>query len=174
MATLATIMDRFTTANSASGDCSRTRVLDNEDPFEVPRFPNEDVYLYVKHIDNSRVFREADPAARKTCWRLIGSSFAFAVLVIALLLPQLNRMMAGYRLEALRQERQRLELDRASLELAETKLVSPARLEELARVQRFVDPAPEAVVYLDGNKSDAILAKKQNPLADAHGSEPRP
>jgi hypothetical protein len=30
----------------------------------------------------------------------------------------------------------------------------------LARTQRFVDPAPEAVVYLDGSKSDAILAKK--------------
>jgi cell division protein FtsL len=166
MATLATRMDRFTTANSAPGDSSRTRVLDNGDPFEVPQFPNEDVYLYVKHIDNSRVLREADPAARKACWRLIGSSFAFAVLVIGLLLPSLNRLMAGYRMEALRQERQRLELDQASLELAETRLLSPARLEELARTQRFVDPAPEAVVYLDANKSDAILAKKQNPLPE--------
>ena len=159
MATLA-MLDRFTTANGASGDASRTRVLDSEQRYAVPQFPNEDVYLYVKHIDNSRVLREADPAARKTCWRLIGSSFAFAVLVIGLLLPSLNRMMAGYRMEALRQERQRLELDRASLELAETKLLSPARLEELARTQRFVDPAPEAVVYLDANKSDQILAKK--------------
>jgi hypothetical protein len=160
MATLATIMDRFTTANGANGDSSRTRVMENEDPFVVPQFPNEDVYLYIKHIDNSRVLREVDPAARKVCWRLIGSSFAFAVLVIGLLLPSLNQLMAGYRMEALRQERQRLELDRASLELAETKLLSPARLEELARMQRFVDPAPEAVVYLDGNKSDQILAKK--------------
>jgi hypothetical protein len=159
MATLA-MLDRFTTANGASGDSSRTRVLDSEQRYAVPQFPNEDVYLYVKHIDNSRVLREADPAARKACWRLIGSSFAFAVLVIGLLLPSLNRMMAGYRMEALRQERQRLELDRASLELAETKLLSPARLEELARTQRFVDPAPEAVVYLDANKSDQILAKK--------------
>jgi hypothetical protein len=167
-------MDRFTTADRASGDSSSTRVLDNGDPFEVPQFPNEDVYLYVKHIDNSRVLREADPTARKVCWRVIGSSFAFAVLVIGLLLPSLNQLMAGYRMEALRAERQRLELDRASLELAETKLLSPARLEELARMQRFVDPAPEAVVYLDGNKSDQILAKKQNPLADARGSEPRP
>jgi hypothetical protein len=160
MATLATKLDRFTTPTGASGDSSRTRVLDNEHRFEVPQFPNEDVYLYIKHIDNSRVHREADPAARKVCWRLIGSSFAFAVLVIGLLLPSLNRLMAGYKMEALRQERQRLELDRASLELAETKLLSPARLEELARMQRFVDPAPEAVVYLDGNKSDQILAKK--------------
>jgi hypothetical protein len=158
MATLATAVDRFRVANGYSGSSS-TRVLENEHPFEVPQFPNEDVYFYVKHIDNSRVLREADPQARKTCWRLIGSSFAFAVLVIGLLLPSVNRLMAGYKLEALRQERQRLELDRASLELAETKLLSPARLEELARMQRFVDPAPEAVVYLDNAKSDGVLAK---------------
>jgi hypothetical protein len=158
MATLATMLDRFTTPHDPGG--ARSRVLAHEDPFEVPSFPNEDVYLYIKHIDNSRVLREADPAARKICWRLIGSSFAFAVVVIALLLPTLNRLMAGYKMEALRQERQRLELDRAGLELQETRLLSPARLEELARIQRFVDPAPEAVVYLDGAKSDAILAKK--------------
>jgi cell division protein FtsL len=150
------MLDRFTT----HGVDGRPHYLGNEDPFEVPAFPNEDVYFYVKHIDNSRVLREADPAARQICWRVIGSSFAFAVVVIALLLPSLNRLMAGYKMEALRQERQRLELDRASLELAETKLLSPARLEQLARMQRFVDPAPEAVVYLDANKSDQILAKK--------------
>jgi hypothetical protein len=159
MATLATILDRFTTPRDTEG-AARPRMLESEDRFLVPSFPNEDVYLYVKHIDNSRVLREADPAARQVCWKLIGSSLAFAVVVIALLLPSLNRLMAGYKLEALRQERQRLELDRASLELAETKLLSPARLEELARIQRFVDPAPEAVVYLDGAKSDRILAKK--------------
>jgi cell division protein FtsL len=152
------MLDRFTTHHDA-GD-GRPRVLSNENPYEVPAFPNEDVYLYVKHIDNTRVLREADPAARKICWRVIGSSFIFAMVVIALLLPTLNRLMAGYKMETLRQERQRLDLDRASLELEETKLLSPARLEQLARMQRFVDPAPEAVVYLEGAKSDAILAKK--------------
>jgi cell division protein FtsL len=158
MATLATRLDRFTPSGDARD--ARPHFLAGEDPFEVPAFPNEDVFLHVKRIDNSRVLREADPAARKVCWRLIGSSFAFAIVVIALLLPTLNRLMAGYKMETLRQERQRLELDRAALELQETKLLSPARLEELARIQRFVDPAPEAVVYLDGAKSDQILAKK--------------
>ena len=158
MATLAARWDRFNASyNPRDG---RPRVLANEDPYEVPAFPNEDVFLYVKHIDNTRVLREADPSARKICWGVIGSSFAFAIVVIALLLPTLNRLMAGYKLEALRHESQRLELDRAALELEETKLLSPARLEELARMQRFVDPAPEAVVYLDGAKTDQILAKK--------------
>lgn len=137
----------------------RARVVELEDSFEVPVFPNEDVYFHVKRIVNTGVLREADPAARKACWRMIGYSFVLATLVISLLLPTLYQLMAGYRMEALRQERQRLELDRAGLELAESRLLSPARLEELAKMQRFVDPAPDSVVYLE-NKSDQILAKK--------------
>jgi cell division protein FtsL len=160
MATLATILDRFTTAQDLEQGSPRARILQEEDRYAVPLFPNEDVYLYLKRIDNSGVAREADPAVPGRCWRLIGSSFAVATVVIALLLPTLYGVMAGYRLEALRQEKQRLELNRAALELEEAKLLSPARLEELARMQRFVDPAPEAVVYLEDKSSDRILAKK--------------
>ena len=159
MATLATILDRFITAKSLDQAAPRTRVLEHEDPFEVPAFPNEDVYFYVKHINNSHVLREADPAARRTCWKLIGSSLTIATLVIGLLLPGLYGLVAGYRLEALRQEKDRLMLDRANLEYQESKLLDPARLEELAKLQQFVDPASTKVVYLD-EKSDQVLAKK--------------
>ena len=159
MATLANILDRFTSPRTVEQPATRARLLEPEDPFAVPAFPNEDVYFFVKNIANSGVVRVADPAARKACWRMIGYSFVLAILVISLLLPTLYELMAGYRMEALRQEKDRLELDRAALELQETKLESPARLEELARMQRFVDPAPESVVYLD-MKSDTILAKK--------------
>jgi hypothetical protein len=159
MATLANILDRFAAPKSLEQPAPRARILEEVDPFEVPPFPNEDVYFYVKRIDNARVLRESDPAARKVCWRLIGTSFAVAVVVIGLLLPTLYGLIAGYRMEALRQERQRLDLDRASLELAEAKLLSPARLEELARIQQFIDPAPQKVVYLD-NKSEQKLAQR--------------
>ncbi|HTA72018.1 MAG TPA: hypothetical protein VK776_27235 [Bryobacteraceae bacterium] len=159
MATLANILDRFATPKAFEQTAQRARVLEEVDPFEIPPFPNEDVYFYVKRIDNARVLRESDPAARRVCWRLIGTSFAIAVVVIGLLLPTLYGLIAGYRMEALRQERQRLDLDRASLELAEAKLLSPARLEELARIQQFIDPAPQKVVYLD-NKSEQKLAQR--------------
>ena len=159
MATLANILDRFATPKAFEQTAPRARVLEEVDPFEVPPFPNEDVYFYVKRIDNARVLRESDPAARKVCWRLIGTSFAVAVVVIGLLLPTLYGLIAGYRMEALRQERQRLDLHRASLELSEAKLLSPARLEELARIQQFIDPAPQKVVYLD-NKSEQKLAQR--------------
>ncbi len=160
MATLAPRLDRFTAATRFEQEMPRPRLLEEEDRYAIPRFPNDDVYLFVKRIDNSRVTREADPGAPQMCWRMIGSCLAAAVLVISLLLPTLYGLMAGYRLEALRQEKQRLELDRAALDLQETKLLSPARLEELAKRQRFVDPASENVVYLDEKSSDRILAKK--------------
>jgi hypothetical protein len=159
MATLATILDRFITAKSLDQAAPRTRVLEHEDPFEVPAFPNEDVYFYIKRINNAHVLREADPAARRACWKLIGSSLTIAALVIGLLLPGLYGLVAGYRLEALRQEQNRLTLDRATLEYQESKLLDPARLEELAKMQQFVDPEPTKVVYLD-SKSDTVLAQK--------------
>ena len=108
MATFATNLNRFTAAKSFEQEAPRPRILEEEDRYEVPLFPNEDVFLYVKHINNSRVAREADPAAGAHCWRLIGSSLAVATLLIGLLLPTLYGLMAGYRLEALHQEKKRI------------------------------------------------------------------
>jgi cell division protein FtsL len=156
MATLATIFDWLTAVKGAERTSPRTRAFEEADLFEAPPFPNEDVYLYVKRIDNSRVALETDPAARRICWRMIASTFGIVAMVIVLLLPALNRVVAGYEVEKLRNDRERLELNRASLELQESKLSSPERLEELAKSQRFEDPGPNRVVYLE-NKRDGVL-----------------
>jgi hypothetical protein len=116
----------------------------------VRPFANEDIFFYVKRIDNSRVVRAADPQAREACWKLIGSVVAAAVLLIAVLLPGAYSLLAGFQIQTLRQEANRLANERVSLELKEADLLSPARMEEMARAQQFVDPAPQKVVYLDG------------------------
>jgi hypothetical protein len=118
----------------------------------VRPIPNDDVYFFEKTIDNSRVIRQADPTAGRACWKVIGTTLAGSVLMIALLLPTLYSLLAGYQIEALRQERQRLENELAALDFAEAKLISPERLEALARMQQFVDPAPQSVVYLEGKE----------------------
>lgn len=157
MATLATIFDRIFAARDY--DRAAPRVVVDEDPCMLRTFPNEDVYFFVKKIDNSEVVRESDPAAGGVCWRVIGSCVAAAVLLIAVFLPSLYGLVSGYKIEALRQERQRLEIERSSLQLEESKLMSPARLEELARRQQFIDPAPQKVVYLD-DKPEGTLARR--------------
>jgi cell division protein FtsL len=122
----------------------------------VRAFANEDVFFYVKKIDNSRLVREADPASRGKCWKLIGSVVGAAVLLTCVLLPSAYGLMAGYQIQSLRQESQRLANEQASLELKEAQLLSPARMEKLAREQQFVDPAPQKVVYLDNSQQGTL------------------
>jgi hypothetical protein len=126
----------------------------------VRAFANEDIYFFVKRIDNSRVVRQADPRAGGVCWKMIGSVGAAALLLIGVLLPSAYGLLAGYQIQSLRSEARRLSGEQASLELQEAKLVSPARMEELARQQQFIDPEPEKVVYLD-SKDGSSLALNQ-------------
>ena len=160
MATLATVLDKLFESGvnkaAAAAPMAGTRA-------PVRPFANEDVYFYVKRIDNSRVVRAADPQARQDCWKLIGSVVAAAALLIGVLLPSAYSLVAGREIQSLRQESVRLANERASLELEEAKLLSPARMEELARIQQFVDPAPQKVVYLD---ADSNVHVAQNAARD--------
>ena len=155
MATLATVLDKFF-ENGMNRTAGAARIAEPSTP--VRPFANEDIFFYVKRIDNSRVVRAADPQARQVCWRMIGSVVAAAVLLVAVLLPGAYSLLAGYQIQTLRQNANRLVNERASLELQEAELLSPARMEELARIQQFVDPPPQTVVYLDG-QPDVQVAK---------------
>jgi cytochrome c-type biogenesis protein CcmH/NrfG len=159
MATLATVLDKLFESQINRAGASAHNA---ESSAPVRPFPNEDIFFRVKRIDNSRVVRAADPQAREACWKLIGSVVAAAVLLVAVLLPGAYSLMAGYQIQTLRQAAHRLANERASLELQEAELLSPARMEELARMQQFVDPPPQKVVYLDG-QGDAQVAQNAVP-----------
>jgi hypothetical protein len=124
-------------------------------------FANEDIYFFVKRIDNTRVVREADPQARGTCWKLIGSVVSAVVLLIFVLLPSAYGLLAGYQIQTLRQDSERLATEQASLELTEAKLLSPARMEELARLQQFIDPPAQKVVYLENAQAGTVAMNKK-------------
>lgn len=157
MATLADVWSRMfaqgmeRAAEAARGEDSSARLR---------AFANEDILFYVKRHDNRSVVRAADPAARGRCWKLIGSVVGAAVLLIGVLLPNAYGLMAGFQIQSLRREGQRLATDQASLELREAALLSPARIQELARQQQFVDPAPSKVLYLDGAQSALAMNGK--------------
>jgi hypothetical protein len=124
-------------------------------------FANDDIYFFVKPIDNRSVVRQADPQARGACWTMIGSVAAAAVLLICVLLPSAYGLLAGYQLQGLKQESKRLEMERASLELDEARLVSPERMERLAVEQQFTDPDAQKVVYLESHDGSSV-AMNQN------------
>lgn len=139
------LFDREGEHKNAAGAETSTRVR---------AFANEDIYFFVKRHDNSGVVREADPKARGVCWKLIGSAGAAVILLIAVLLPSAYSLLAGYQIQSLKQEQARLVDEQASLDLQETQLLSPARMEQLAKEQQFIDPPSEKVVYL--NKRGAL------------------
>ena len=153
MATLATVLGKFFEQGmNRAGSSARAA----EPSAPVRPFANEDIFFYVKRLDNSRVVRAADPEARQACWKMIGSVVAAAVLLIVVLLPGAYSLLAGYQVQTLRQEAQRLANESANLELQEAALLSPARM------QQFVDPPPQKVVYLDG-QPDAQVAQNAQP-----------
>jgi hypothetical protein len=155
MATLASWYEDETEGNGAGpGPSAETR--GGSDPNRLRAFPGEDICLWVKTIDNSKVVRQADPKLLEACWRFISVASLVVILVVGLLVPHAYGMLAGYKLHKLQKEHESLLRERDSLELDETRLLSPQRLEELAAIQAYVDPPPE-VVYL-GPQNDRSLA----------------
>lgn len=126
--------------------------------FRLRPLPAEDVYLHVKNFDNSQVVRLEDPTARGTCWKAIGATVAGATMLIVLLLPSVFSLLAGYRLQQLEIERDDLFKQKSALILERASLLTPQRLEEIARYQEMVDPAPQSVQYLAPGGSKPALA----------------
>ena len=156
MAAWTVIWDRF-------GELTTERAAESVPRRDTERYrlrplPAEDVYLHIKAFDNSQVVRLEDPAARGTCWKAIGATVASATMLIVLMLPSVFSLLAGYKLQLLEAERTDLSKQKSALILERTSLLTPQRLEEIARYQEMVDPAPQTVQYLapGGNNKPAM------------------
>ncbi len=128
------------------------------DPYLLRALPYDDVYLYSKRIDNSRLVRQTDPQATRKCWRALTMSFAAALFIMILTLPDALGMMAGYQIHSLERNRTQLQEQRSRLEAEEAALVSTERLQELARDLKMVDPDSAHVVYLGPQQTDSTVA----------------
>jgi hypothetical protein len=154
MATLATILRRFDSETMSPVAAKSQRA--EPDPYRLRELPNEDIFFYVKRVDNSRLVREADPRTRRQCWSAIGAACAVVLLLTAILMPGVANTMAGYKISELKAEEQRLLDERRVLELEEARLVSPVRLQELARQRALAPPASDQVVHLDPARDGSL------------------
>ncbi len=151
MASLGTFVNRFVgvrdLAEAPSAVWTRT---------EAPRLrplANEDVYLFVKAIDNGSVVRVVDPAARRERRNSMTIGFMAATLVIAGLVPTAYNIMSGFTLQHLRADQARLVEERAQLDAAEARLISPERMRGLARSLKMAEPEPQQVQTLEGART---------------------
>jgi hypothetical protein len=160
MASLATVYNRLLGATRAEIEIQAYEET-QDDLYALRALPNEDVYFFVKEINNARVVRQANPRERHAAWKMVASGGALAALLICVLLPHAYSLLAGYKVQALKAEQAALIQQKSKLELEEAALLNPARLEELARQQSFMDPAPQKVVFLDSKpEALALNAKK--------------
>ncbi len=167
MATLATFFKR-TDAMAMAAD--RREAIRATNPFALRALPNDEIYFYAKKIDNSRVIRQADPAARGECWSAVGAAAVLLVLGASIIAPHVGGVLAGYKLEALKQERQALMNERRELDVKEASLLSPERLNGLAQARRLTSPAPDQVIHLDISAPEGSFARNQTPSASAAGA----
>jgi len=161
MATLATVFGRFVSKTAEQEvTAARTAPHTLDASTRLRAFANEDIFLFVKHIDNSRVVRAVDPHSGRQAWKAIGTMAAAVVLVVTVLMPSAYGTLAGYQIEKLRLEHDKLAAEYAQLEIKESALLSPERMRELARQQEFVDPGPDHIVHLDKGGQDQFATIK--------------
>src|ERR1017187_1877236 len=158
MATVPQFFRRTATAAGPEAPVNRQeRARRERDPFLLRTLPHEDVFLYCKKIDNSRLVREADPESRGKCWSAIGAACLALALLTGVLAPGAASTLDGYRIQVLRAEAHRPGDERSALALQQAQLLSPERLEKLAQRQNLVTPLSSQVVHLD-NRSDSAVA----------------
>jgi hypothetical protein len=156
MATLATFFKR---ADAVAVTVERRDTIRAQsDPFMLRALPNDDIYFYAKRVDNSRVVRQADPAARTECWSAVGAAAVLLVLGASIIAPQAGSVLAGYKLESLKHERQSLVNQKRDLDVQEASLLSPGRLNALAQTRKLSSPGADQVIHLDG-PSEGSVAK---------------
>jgi hypothetical protein len=135
------------------------RARAERDPFLLRALPHDDVYMFTKKIDNSRLVREADPQSRGACWSAIGAACLLLVLLTGAFAPTAMTTLAGYKLEALHAEERRLLEEGRGLDLQEAELLSPARLDQLAHKNNLVAPSTNQVIHLDKPAGEVAMVK---------------
>jgi hypothetical protein len=157
---MATIPQFLTRHQAPAGTQAPAERLDDRqserDPFELRALPFEDVYFRPKKMDNSRLIREADPRAGGACWTVIGAACLMLAFLGGVLAPSVANTVAGYKLESLRVEAQKLADERRTLELQEARLLSPERLDRLAQGRHLVSPSASQVVHLDNTGESKV------------------
>ena len=135
------------------------------DPYVLRELPNDKVFFYSKKIDNQRLVRQADPHAADECWSAVGAGALLLMLGVSVVVPHVALVRTGYQLEAAKSERQTLIDQRRALEVREAALLSPSRLNDIAKEQNLTAPASGQVFHLDNEMGprQGNLASNQMP-----------
>lgn len=146
---------------AAAGNAAALRAY--SDPCRLRNLPNDHIFFFSKSVDNSRLVRQADPAARGECWSALSAAAVLLLIFGSIVAPQVASVLAGYQIESLRAEYKTLVDQKRSLETLEASMLSPERLNELAAANKMTNPDPEQVFHLENQASAGSFAKAGSP-----------
>lgn len=144
-------------------ETARTGWRESTDKYRLRPIPNEDVYFYSKCVDNSRLVRPVNHAARRREMRMMVGGFAMLLLVVCLTLPHLLNVMAGAQIQKLRAEHDRLVSAHAELTFRESELMNPERLKAIARNRNMVELTPNQVHHVQPQQKTETVEAKLKP-----------
>jgi hypothetical protein len=119
--------------------------------YHLRSLPGEEIHLYVKNIDNSKLIRVVDKKDWATSVSVTGAALVCSLIVSAMVGPSCYGMLASRRMEYLREERSRLQNQLLELKVQEARRLNPQNVEEWAGTQ-FVPPTAEQVLYAPPSK----------------------
>ncbi len=117
---------------------------------------------FAKPIDNSRLVKVDDPVRKREMLVFAASLAVLFVLVMVYAWQHFSAVEYGYRIEAMRSQRDALLETNRTLRLEEASLRDPERIDTLARQMGFQSPQVGQVVRLEPRGDDApgpVLAR---------------
>jgi len=124
------------------------------------RGPTPEVF-YAKHLDNSRLTKEADPARGREIRTFAIACGILFLLVMVYVVQRFQSIEYGYRIEAQKQLMEDLSEKNRQLSLTEAQLNAPLRLDSLARGYGMDAPSPAQLVRLDTPASEGAPVEAQ-------------
>lgn len=159
MNTLSALYDRLTAGRLLSRPVATGRHEAGE--YRLRTIPNEDIHLFVKRLDNSRVVRVVDRQDQLASVGVTLGSVLAAAMLIGLLLPGGYNLVAERRMNQIRGQRERLVNELREVRIEEGQMYSAEKLEKWDRGQ-FVEPPAAAMIFASPTNGAAVASLERH------------
>jgi cell division protein FtsL len=142
----------------------------NRDVFEQQRSrrrgPTPEMF-FAKHIDNSRIVKADDPERRREMRSFTIAMTLFFALTMVYVWQHFSAIEVGYKVEAQKQQVEKMREENRQLRLSEAELSDPGRIDHIAKQLGLAEPLPGQVVRQDG-QGGTVLAQAREPEVGAN------
>jgi cell division protein FtsL len=104
-------------------------------------------FFFVKHFDNSRLVKAADPVRAREMRVFSAAVAVLFSLIMVYGLQHFSAIESSYRVESEKQMVDQLREENRQLRLSEAELSQPSRIDQMARQLGLAEPTPGQVVH---------------------------